>query len=187
MPFLFVGHGIKCMMMAAMTMTFAGMLCYCLCSCVCVLAPMRMCTSVDGLFPLGFSHLVCLYVCLCVNRGGGACLDRCLGEGVLVRHCECVTAFFCFWLSRFVCGCGFVNVCARKCVCVCVCQCVCVCVLQLLHLLFWMLLLVLLLRGIGFDCVRIALCLWLQMQVWLCLWLWLWFWACVRLLSWPSW
>ena len=38
MPFLFVGHGIKCMMVAAMTMTFAGMLCYCVCSCVCASA-----------------------------------------------------------------------------------------------------------------------------------------------------
>ena len=115
---------------------------------------MRMCASVDGLFPLGFSHLVCLYVCLCVSRGGGgACLDRCVGEGVLVRHCECVTAFFGFRLSRFVCVRGFVNVCTRRCVCVCVpmCVCVCVCVLQLLQLLFWNLLLVLVLCGIGFD------------------------------------
>ena len=37
----------------------------------CVLVPMRMCASVDGLFPLGFSHLMCLYVCLCVSPGGG--------------------------------------------------------------------------------------------------------------------
>ena len=149
-----------------------------MCVCGCVLVPMRMCASVDGLFPLGFSHLVCLYVSLCVSLGGGGgCLDRCVGEGVLVRHCECVTAFFGFWLPRFVCVCGFVNVCTRRCMCVCVCQCVCVCVcvLQLLQLLFWMLLLVLVLCGIGFDCVRITLCLWLQMQVWLCLCLWLWF------------
>ena len=58
-------------MVAAMTMTFAGMLCYYVCVRGCVLVPMRMCASVDGLFPLGFSHLVCLYVCLCVSRGGG--------------------------------------------------------------------------------------------------------------------
>ena len=151
---------------------------------------MRICASVDGLFPLGFSHLVCLYVCLCVSRGGGgACLDRCKGESVLVRHCECVTAFFGFRLSRFVCVRGFVNVCTRRCVCVCVCQCVCVCVcvLQLLQLLFWIVLLVLVLCGIGFDCVRITLCLWLQTQVCLCLWLWLWFWACIRLLPWLLW
>ena len=149
--------------------------------------PMRMCASVGGLFPLGFSHLVCLYVCLCVSRargGGGACLDLCVGERVLVRHCECVTAFFGFWLPRFMCVSGFVNVCSAG---VCACQCVCVCVLQLLQLLFWMLLLVLVLRGIGFDCVRITLCLWLQVQVWFCLRLWLWFWACVRLLPWPLW
>ena len=54
-----------------MTMTVAGMLCYCVCSCVCVLVPMRMCASVDCLFALGFSHLVCLHVCLCVSREGG--------------------------------------------------------------------------------------------------------------------
>ena len=71
-----------------------------------------------------------------------ACLDRCVGEGVLVHQCECVTAFFGFWLNRFVCVCGFLNVCTRMCACVCVpmCVCVCVCVLQLLPLLFWMLL-----------------------------------------------
>ena len=51
-----------------------------------------------------------------------------MGEGVLVRHCECVTTFFGFRLSRFVCVRGFVNVCTRRCVCVCVPMCVCVCV-----------------------------------------------------------
>ena len=70
MPLLFVEHGIECMMVAAVTMTFAGILCYCGC-CGCVLVPMRMCATMDGLFLLGFSHLVCLYVCLCVSRGGG--------------------------------------------------------------------------------------------------------------------
>ena len=60
-----------------MTMTFAGMLCYYVCGCVCaclracVVVPMRMCASVDGLFVLGFSHLVCLYICLCVFGGPG--------------------------------------------------------------------------------------------------------------------
>ena len=93
-----------------------------------------------------------------------------------VSGCECVTAFFGFWLPRFVRVCGFVNVCTRRCVCVCV-----------LQLLFWMLSLVLVLCGIGFDCVRITLCLWLQTQVCLCLWLWLWFRACVRLLPWLLW
>ena len=63
--------------MAAMTMTFAGMLCCYVCGCVCaclracVVVPMRMCVNVDGFFVLGFSHLVCLYVCLCVWGGGG--------------------------------------------------------------------------------------------------------------------
>ena len=37
-----------------------------------------------------------------------------------VSGCECVTAFFGFWLPRFVRACGFVNVCTRRCVCVCV-------------------------------------------------------------------
>ena len=72
-------------------MTFAGMLCYYVCGCVCaclracVVVPMRMCAAIDGLFVLGFSHLVCLYVCLCV-WGGGGCMDRCVSEGVFV--CE---------------------------------------------------------------------------------------------------
>ena len=58
-------------------MTFAGMLCYYVCGCVCaclracVVVPMRMCAAIDGLFVLGFSHLVCLYVCLCVCVWGG--------------------------------------------------------------------------------------------------------------------
>ena len=53
-----------------------------------------------------------------------------MGEGVLVRQCECVTAFFGFWLPRFVGVFGLVNVCTHRCVCVCVCVCakVCVCV-----------------------------------------------------------
>ena len=81
LPFLFFGHGITYMMVAAMTMTFAGMLCYYVCGCVCaclracVVVPMRMCATVDGLFVLGFSHLVCLYVCLCVWGGGVAWID----------------------------------------------------------------------------------------------------------------
>ena len=159
------------------------LLCVLVCVCSCAHAHVRKCRWFVRSWFLSFSVF---YACLCVSRGGGgACLDRWVGEGVLVRHCECVTAFFGFWLPRFVCVCGFVNVCTRR--CVCVCQCVCVCVLQLLQLWFWMLLLVLVLRGIGFDCVRITLCLWLQMQVWLCLWLWLWFSACVRLLPWPLW
>ena len=117
MPFLFVGHGIKCMMVAAMTMTFASMLCYFVCSCVCVLVPMCVCASVDGLFPLGFSHLVCLYACLCVGRGGGvAWIDAWVKVSLCVSVCECVTAFFGFWLPRFVCVCGFECVYERVCV-----------------------------------------------------------------------
>ena len=77
-------------MVAARTMNFASMLCdyVCGCACVClhscVVVPMRMCEAVDGLFVLGFSHLVCLYVCLWVG-GGGGCMDRCVSEGGFVR------------------------------------------------------------------------------------------------------
>ena len=77
LPFLLFGCGITCMMVAAKTMTFAGMLrydvCGCGCACLraCVVVPMCMCANVDGLFVLGFSHLVCLYVCLCVFWAGG--------------------------------------------------------------------------------------------------------------------
>ena len=129
MPSLFAGHGIECMMVPAMTMTFAGILCYCVCSwvCACAHAHVRKCGWLVPSWFLSFSVFVCMFVC---ESGEGACLDRCMGEGVLVRHCECVTAFFGFWFSRFVCVCGFVNVCTRRCVCVCVCvlMCVCVCV-----------------------------------------------------------
>ena len=78
MPFLFFGRGITCVLVVARTMTFAGMLCYYVggwvsaCLCACVVVPMLMCPSVVGLFVLGFSHLVCLYVCLCVCGGGGS-------------------------------------------------------------------------------------------------------------------
>ena len=80
-------------------MTFAGTLCYYVCACLraCVVVPMRMCANVDGLFVLGFSHLVCLYVSLCVCVGGGGCMDRCVGEGVFVREClkvcDCILWF----------------------------------------------------------------------------------------------
>ena len=49
-----------------------AIVCVCVCACLraCVVVPMRMCASVDGLFVLGFSHLVCLYVCLCGGGGG---------------------------------------------------------------------------------------------------------------------
>ena len=126
MPFLFVGHGIKYMMVAAMTMTFVGMLCYCVCWCVCACAHVHVRKRrwfVPSWF-ISFSVFVCMFVC---ESGGGGWMDRCVGEGVLVRHCECVTAFFGFWLPRFVCVCGFMNVCTRRCVCVCVPMCVCVC------------------------------------------------------------
>ena len=105
----------------------------------------------------------CVCMSACVWGGGGvAWIDAWVKVYLCLSLCECVTAFFGFWSPRFVCVCGFVNVCTRRSVCVCVC---------VLQLLFWMLLLVLVLCGIGFDCVRITLCLWLQMQVWLCLWL----------------
>ena len=128
MPFLFVGYGIKCMMVAAMTMTFAGMWCYCVCSCVCTCAHahVRKCGWFVPSWFLSYSVFVGMFVC--ESGGGGACLDQCVGEGVLVCHCECVTAFFGFRLPRFVCVCGFVKVCTRRCVCVCVCVCHCVCV-----------------------------------------------------------
>ena len=65
MPSLFVGHGIKCMMVAAMTMTFASMLCYCACSwpCACARAHVRKC----GWFVPSWFFLiqcVCMYVCV---------------------------------------------------------------------------------------------------------------------------
>ena len=108
-------------------MTFAGMLCYYVCGCVCaclracVVVPMRRCANVNGLFVLGFSHLVCLYVCLCVWGGGVAWIDAWVKVSLCASVCECVTAFFGFWLPRFMCVCAFVNVCTRTCVCVCVC------------------------------------------------------------------
>ena len=58
-------------------------------------------------------------------------MDRCV-LSLCMSVCECVTACFGFWLPGFVCVCGLVNVCTRRCVCV-------------LQLLFWMLLLVLVL------------------------------------------
>ena len=69
-----------------------------MCVRVCVLVPMRMCASVDRLFALGFSHLVCLYVCLCVSRVGGgglAWIDAWVkvSLGVTVSVCDCI-----FWL-----------------------------------------------------------------------------------------
>ena len=79
MPFLFVSHGIECMIVAAMTITFAQVCCAIVCVCGCVLVSMHMCASVDGLFALGVSHLVCLYVCLCVSRGGGGLLGSMRG------------------------------------------------------------------------------------------------------------
>ena len=103
--------------------------CVCACLRACVVVPMRMCATVDGLFVLGFSHLVCLYVCLCVGGGGVAWIDAWVKVSLCVSVCERVTAFFGFWLPRFVCVCGLVNVCTCRCVCVCVCVC-CSCCLD---------------------------------------------------------
>ena len=150
--------------------------CVLACVCSCAHASVRNCRWFVRSWLLSFSVFVCLLVC--VGGGGVACIDVWVKVSLCVSVCECVIAFFGFWLPRFVCVCGFVNVCTRRCVCVCVC---------VLQLLFWMLLLVLVLCGIGFDCVCITLCLWLQMQVWLCLCLWLWFSPCMRLLLWPLW
>ena len=70
MPFLFVGHGIECIMVAAMTMTFAGMLCYCVCSwvCACAHAHVRKCGWFVPSWFLSFSVFVCMFVC---GGGGG--------------------------------------------------------------------------------------------------------------------
>ena len=64
MPFLFFGHGINSMMVAAMTMTFAGMLCYCVCSCVCACAHAHVhkCRSFVRSWFLSFSVFVCVFV-----------------------------------------------------------------------------------------------------------------------------
>ena len=87
-------------------MTFAGMLCYyvcgwvCACLRACVVVSMRMCARVDGLFVLGFSHLVCLYVCLCVCGGGGVawidawvrvflCVSLCVYMVTIADRCWC--------------------------------------------------------------------------------------------------
>ena len=70
MLFLFFGHGIKCMMVAAMTMIFAGMLCYCVCSCVfaCAHAHVRKCRWFVRSWFLSFSVFVCMIVW---ESGGG--------------------------------------------------------------------------------------------------------------------
>ena len=143
--------------------------CLLACVCSCAHAHVRSCRWFVRSWFLSFSVFVCLLVC----GGGVAWIDAWVKVSLCVSGCECVTAFFGFWLPRFVRVCGFVNV------CVCVCVCVAAVVLDVL--------LVSVLCGIGFDCVRITLCLWLHTQVCFCLWLWLWFWACVRLLPWPLW
>ena len=68
------------MMVAAMTMTFAGMLCYCVCSwvCACAHAHVRKCEWFVPSWFLSFSVFVRMFVC--ELGGGGACLDRCVGE-----------------------------------------------------------------------------------------------------------
>ena len=70
MPFLFVGHGIECMMVAAMTMIFAVMLSYCVCSWVCA------CGWFVPSWFLSFSVFVCMFVC---ESGGGGLLGSMRG------------------------------------------------------------------------------------------------------------
>ena len=113
-------------MVAAMTMTFAGMSCHCVCSwvCACAHAHVRKCGWLVPCWFLSFSVVVCMVVC--ESGGGLAWIDAWVKVSLCLSVYECVTAFFGFWLPRFVCVCGFVNVCTRRCVCVCVCQCVCV-------------------------------------------------------------
>ena len=77
MPFLFLGHGIECMMVAAMTTTFAGMLCYCVCSCVCACAHAHVhkCRWFVHSWFLSFSVFVCMFVCESGGGGGLAWID----------------------------------------------------------------------------------------------------------------
>ena len=58
-------------MVAAMTMTFAGMLCYCVCSrvCACARAHVHKCEWFVRSWFLSFSVFVCMFVC---ESGGGA-------------------------------------------------------------------------------------------------------------------
>ena len=74
MPFLFFGRGIKCMLVAAMTMTFVGMLWYCVCSCVCTCAHahVRKCRWFVRSWFLSFGVFVCMFVC---ELGGLAWID----------------------------------------------------------------------------------------------------------------
>ena len=103
---------------------YVVLLCVCSCVCACAHVHVRTCRWFVRSWVLSFSVYVCLLVC--VGGGGRACLDRCMGEGVFVRECfECVTAFFDFWLPRFVCMWIRECVYAHVCVCVCVCPCAC--------------------------------------------------------------
>ena len=70
MPVLFFGHGIKWMMVAAMTMTFEGMWCCCVCACVCACAHahVRKCRWFVRSWFLSFSVFVGMFVC---EAGGG--------------------------------------------------------------------------------------------------------------------
>ena len=97
-------------MVAAMTMTFAAMLCYCVFSrvCACAHAHVRKCGWFVPSWFLSFSVFVCMFVCGSGGGGGLAWIDAWVK--VSLRQCECVTAFFAFRLSRFVCVRGFVNV-----------------------------------------------------------------------------
>ena len=61
-------------MVAAMTMTFAGMLCYCVSSwvCACAHAHVRKCGWFVPSWFLSFSVFVCMFVC---ESGGVAWID----------------------------------------------------------------------------------------------------------------
>ena len=60
-------------MVAAMTMTFAGMLCYCVCSwvCACAHVHVRKCGWFVPSWFLSFSVFVCMFVCESGGGGGG--------------------------------------------------------------------------------------------------------------------
>ena len=79
--------------------------CVCVLACVCSCAHthVRKCRWFVGSWFLSFSVFVCLLVC--VGGGGVAWIDAWVKVSLCVSVCECVTAYFGFWLPRFVCVC----------------------------------------------------------------------------------